>query len=152
MVSRAVGVLALTSMILIGVSASASAQQSAATQPKPATDATKAANRDLEHYSTSTTSRISRTPQRGLIDSPDTLTIKDAKGNVVWDLETYKTVHRRRQAGARHGQPEPVAQRAAQHAVRPVQGAPTASTRCAATTSPTSPSSRATPAGSWSTR
>ena len=27
---------------------------------------------------------------RGLIAKPDTLTIKDAKGNVVWDLEEYK--------------------------------------------------------------
>ncbi len=61
-------------------------------------------------------------------------------------------VHRRRQAGAGHGQSEPVAQRPAQHAARPVQGARTASTRCAATTSRTSPSSRATPAGSSSTR
>ena len=29
--------------------------------------------------------------KRGLIAKPDTLTIKDAKGNVVWDLEEYKT-------------------------------------------------------------
>ena len=28
--------------------------------------------------------------ERGFIAKPDTLTIKDAKGNVVWDLEAYK--------------------------------------------------------------
>ena len=117
-------------------------------KPKPATEATKAANKKVLDSLPFNDRSDFEDAKRGLIARPDTLTIKDAKGNVVWDLESYKTVHRRRQAGAGHRQPEPVAQRAAQHAVRPVQGAPTASTRCAATTSPTSPSSRATPAGS----
>lgn len=57
---------------------------------KPATAATKAANaavlRELPFNDKSTFEDA----QRGLIARPDTLTIKDAKGKVVWDLEAYK--------------------------------------------------------------
>ena len=114
----------------------------AQTAPKPATEATKAANRALQQYLNFNDREDFENATRGFIGKPEALTIKDAKGNVVWDLETVQDLHRHRQAGARHRQSEPVAQRPAQHAVRALQGAPTASTRCAATTSPTSPSSK----------
>ena len=47
MVSSALGIVTLISTSLFGLSVSASAQQSSATQPKPASEATKAANRAL---------------------------------------------------------------------------------------------------------
>ena len=57
---------------------------------KPATAATKAANeavlKDLPFNDKSDFDDA----QRGFIARPETLTIKDAKGNVVWDLEEYK--------------------------------------------------------------
>ena len=51
--------------------ADAGAGTSGGASPKPATEATKAATRDL-------------------IARPDTLTIRGANGQVVWDLEAYK--------------------------------------------------------------
>ena len=63
----------------------------AQTQPKPATEATKAANRALQQYLNFNDREDFDNATRGLIGKPDTLTIKDDKGNVVWDLEQYKT-------------------------------------------------------------
>jgi linear primary-alkylsulfatase len=59
-------------------------------QPKPATAATKAANRAMEKYLNFHDREDFDNATRGLIGKPDTLTIKGEKGNVVWDLEEYK--------------------------------------------------------------
>lgn len=58
--------------------------------PKPASDATKAANRAVQEYLNFNDRDDFANATRGLIDKPATLTIKNAKGDVVWDLETYK--------------------------------------------------------------
>jgi alkyl sulfatase BDS1-like metallo-beta-lactamase superfamily hydrolase len=58
---------------------------------KPATDATKAANAAVLQALPFGDKSDFEDAQRGLIGKPETLTIKDAKGNVVWDLEQYKT-------------------------------------------------------------
>jgi alkyl sulfatase BDS1-like metallo-beta-lactamase superfamily hydrolase len=71
-------------------SGSADAQQAASAQSKPATEATKAANRSVQQYLNFSDRSDFDDASRGLIAKPDTLTIKDAKGNVVWDLEQYK--------------------------------------------------------------
>jgi alkyl sulfatase BDS1-like metallo-beta-lactamase superfamily hydrolase len=83
--------MTLTSTIAIGLSVAATAQQSTATQPKPATEATKTANRALQSQLNFNDRQAFEDASRGLIAKPDTLTIKDAKGNTVWDLEQYKT-------------------------------------------------------------
>lgn len=57
---------------------------------KPATDATKAANkRVLDSLPFNERSDFDDA-KRGLIARPETLTIKDDKGTTVWDLEEYK--------------------------------------------------------------
>jgi alkyl sulfatase BDS1-like metallo-beta-lactamase superfamily hydrolase len=71
----------------VGLATAASAQ----TQPKPATEATKAANRALEQYLSFNDREDFDNATRGLIAKPDTLTIRGEKGNVVWDMEAYKT-------------------------------------------------------------
>jgi alkyl sulfatase BDS1-like metallo-beta-lactamase superfamily hydrolase len=63
----------------------------AQTQPKPATEATKSANRAIQQYLNFDDKQDFEDAKRGLIARPDTLTIKSAKGKVVWDLEQYKT-------------------------------------------------------------
>ena len=77
-------------LLAAALSAPALAQQSSATQPKPATEATKAANRASRTSLNFNDRQDFEDATRGLIAKPDTLTIKDAKGNVVWDLEQYK--------------------------------------------------------------
>ena len=67
------------------------AETKAQTQPKPATEATKAANAVVLKSLPFGDKQDFEDAQRGLIARPETLTIKDAKGNVVWDLEQYKT-------------------------------------------------------------
>lgn len=57
---------------------------------KPATDATKAANAEVLESLPFTDRGDFEDAQRNLIARPDTLTIKDADGKVVWDLESYK--------------------------------------------------------------
>ena len=57
----------------------ASAQQQG-TSPKPASKATKAANLAMQQYLNFD----------GFIGKPDTLTIKNAQGRPVWDLQSYK--------------------------------------------------------------
>ncbi|HJR22858.1 MAG TPA: alkyl sulfatase dimerization domain-containing protein [Dongiaceae bacterium] len=58
--------------------------------PKPATAATRAANQAVLNELNFNDKQDFEDAQRGFIDAPATLTIKDAKGNVVWDLESYK--------------------------------------------------------------
>src|SRR5262245_3806089 len=92
MVAQATTRKVLTSAFLAAaLSAPAMAQQSAATQPKAATEATKAANRALASQLNFNDRQDFEDASRGLIARPDTLTIRDAKGNVVWDMEQYKT-------------------------------------------------------------
>ncbi|HET9876832.1 MAG TPA: alkyl sulfatase dimerization domain-containing protein [Mycobacterium sp.] len=57
---------------------------------KPATEATKAANRKLLDSLPFNDRTDFDDAQRDLIARPDVLTVKDADGNVVWDLESYK--------------------------------------------------------------
>jgi alkyl sulfatase BDS1-like metallo-beta-lactamase superfamily hydrolase len=58
--------------------------------PKPATDATKAANKAVLDYLNFNDKQDFEDAKRGLVDAPATLTVKNAKGDVVWDLESYK--------------------------------------------------------------
>lgn len=60
------------------------------TAPKPATEATKAANAALKAYLNFDDKQDFEDAQRGLVEAPATLTIKNAKGDIVWDLESYK--------------------------------------------------------------
>jgi alkyl sulfatase BDS1-like metallo-beta-lactamase superfamily hydrolase len=76
------GIIALTS-----VTATTGFAQ---TQPKPATAATIAANKALAETLNFDDKQDFEDATRGLIDAPATLTIKNDKGDVVWDLETYK--------------------------------------------------------------
>lgn len=57
---------------------------------KGATDATKAANKSVQDALPFGDHGDFDDAKRGLLARPDALTIKDAKGNVVWDLEEYK--------------------------------------------------------------
>ncbi len=66
------------------------AQQSPA-PTKPATAATQAANAAVQKALPFGDKEDFENATRGLVGKPDTLTIKDAKGNVVWDLEVYKS-------------------------------------------------------------
>jgi alkyl sulfatase BDS1-like metallo-beta-lactamase superfamily hydrolase len=63
----------------------ASAQQQG-TPPKP----TKAANRAMQQYLNFNDKEDFENAARGFIGKPDTLTIKNAQGQPVWDLESYK--------------------------------------------------------------
>jgi hypothetical protein len=70
----------------------AMAQQSAP-QPelsKPATAATQAANLKVQQSLPFQNKADFENAQKGFIATPKTLTIKDAKGRVIWDLEAYK--------------------------------------------------------------
>src|SRR5215471_5966577 len=58
---------------------------------KPATEATKRANAAVKAYLNFNDKQDFEDAQRGLIAKPDRLTIKNEKGDVVWDLESYKT-------------------------------------------------------------
>jgi alkyl sulfatase BDS1-like metallo-beta-lactamase superfamily hydrolase len=79
------------SVLLIGMSLSGLAvAQSAPTSSKPATAATKAANEAVLKALPFNDKEDFANAARGFIGKPDTLTIKNAKGDVVWDLEAYK--------------------------------------------------------------
>lgn len=68
----------------------AGAAASPATASKPATSFTIAANKALADSLNFADKQDFEDAKRGLIDAPPTLTIKNDKGDVVWDLETYK--------------------------------------------------------------
>lgn len=57
---------------------------------KGATEATRAANKKVMDSLPFNERSDFEDAKRGMIARPDTLTIKDANGNVVWDLEEYK--------------------------------------------------------------
>jgi alkyl sulfatase BDS1-like metallo-beta-lactamase superfamily hydrolase len=77
--------LAITGLVSLDAHA-----QSAAAQPKPATAATKAANARVSKSLPFADKSDFENAERGLVAKPDTLTIKDATGRVVWDMESYK--------------------------------------------------------------
>ncbi|PWK34984.1 alkyl/aryl-sulfatase [Cupriavidus plantarum] len=89
-------------VVLIGVVALASAlptwswgQSQPQPQPqpiggKPATAATRAANAAVQRELPFNDRADFDDAQRGLVAKPDKLTIRNAKGDVVWDLEQYK--------------------------------------------------------------
>ncbi len=76
----------MTVALVVSLSSVGQAQS----QPKPASEATKAANRDLQQRLNFNDRDDFENATRGLIDKPDTLTIKGDTGNVVWDMEAYK--------------------------------------------------------------
>ncbi len=57
---------------------------------KGATDATRAANKRVADGLPFNDRSDFEDAKRGLIERPDTLTIKNADGDVIWDLEEYK--------------------------------------------------------------
>ncbi|GAB5993760.1 alkyl/aryl-sulfatase [Aeromonas enteropelogenes] len=59
--------------------------------PKPASEFTIQVNQNVLHTLPFNDKQDFEDARRGFIAKPDTLTIKDDKGNVVWDLEQYKT-------------------------------------------------------------
>ncbi|WP_434416312.1 alkyl/aryl-sulfatase [Nannocystis pusilla] len=63
--------------------------------PKPATEATRQANAALLQQLPFGDRADFEDAERGLIARPHTLTITDADGNVVWDLEPFKKFIRR---------------------------------------------------------
>ncbi len=75
--------------VIVALAAVLASAGYAQTQPKPATEATKAANRALQQYLNFNDREDFDNATRGLIAKPETLTIKGEKGNVVWDLEEY---------------------------------------------------------------
>src|SRR5262245_29947233 len=62
----------------------------AQTQPKPATEATKAANRAVQQYLDFSNRKDFEDAERGFVGKPDPFTVKNDKGTVVWDMESYK--------------------------------------------------------------
>lgn len=58
---------------------------------KPATESTIKANEAVKNQLPFNDKQDFSDAERGFIAKPETLTIKDDKGNVVWDLEQYKT-------------------------------------------------------------
>ena len=66
------------------------APSSAATPSKPATSFTKQANQQVLQELPFADKQDFEDAQRGLIVREDVVTIKDARGNVVWGLEQYK--------------------------------------------------------------
>lgn len=62
----------------------------AATAPKPATEATIAINNQVLKDLPFNDKADFSDAKKGFIAKPEVLSIKDAKGNTVWDLEAYK--------------------------------------------------------------
>lgn len=76
--------------LIIALAVSLSSAGHAQSQPKPASEATKAANRELQQRLNFNDRDDFENAARGLIAKPETLIIKGDKGNVVWDMEAYK--------------------------------------------------------------
>ncbi|MCY1740520.1 alkyl/aryl-sulfatase [Ensifer sp. SL37] len=79
--------LAATASIVLATAPVANAQS----QPKPATEATKAANKAIADYLDFSDRTDFENADRGFIAKPENLTIVDDKGVVAWDLEQYKS-------------------------------------------------------------
>ncbi|MGQ7247770.1 alkyl/aryl-sulfatase [Halomonas sp. V046] len=76
---------------LAGIGLVALSQPALAVDPNPATDATVQANQAMASELDFEDRRDFENAHKGFIAKPETLTIKDANGNLVWDLEPYKT-------------------------------------------------------------
>ncbi len=76
----------VTLMMSVGLISSAIA----GTPSKPASEFTKQANQAVLQELPFNDKQDFADAQKGLIAKQDVVTIKDAKGNVVWDLEAYK--------------------------------------------------------------
>ncbi len=90
---RQTGLLWLSSMIAVAIvlfSLPAWSKPPQKVPPKPATPATKAANEKVLQDLPFSDKQDFADAQRGFIDRPEKLTIKDASGRVIWDLESYK--------------------------------------------------------------
>lgn len=79
------------SSILSALLAIAATLAYAQTAPKPATEATKSANRAVLQSLNFDDHEDFDNAAHGLIAKPDSLTIKDASGRVVWDMESFKS-------------------------------------------------------------
>jgi alkyl sulfatase BDS1-like metallo-beta-lactamase superfamily hydrolase len=77
----------LRSILVLSV---ATGQTFAQTTSKPATEATKRANAAVREQLNFDDRQDFEDAERGLIARPEKLTIKNDKGQVVWDLEQYK--------------------------------------------------------------
>ena len=89
--------------------------------------------------------------KKGFIAEPPYQQIMADAGHVAWDMASYQFLLQGKDFESVH--PSLQRQAVLNMALRPLRGrCPTRSTRCAATTWPTSASSRATPAGSSSIR
>lgn len=80
----------LTAAGLICALLASAIAQAAPASTQPASAATKAANQALLATLPFADKREFDDAQRGFIAKPDSLTIKDASGKLVWDLESYK--------------------------------------------------------------
>lgn len=80
----------LTSASLAGALLASAIAQAAPAPTKPASESTKAAQQTVLAALPFNDRRDFEDAQRGFIAKPETLTIKDANGKVVWDLESYK--------------------------------------------------------------
>lgn len=82
---------ACTSALLLSSLPSAAADKPSLGSSKPASSYTKAANAQLLKDLPFSDKEDFANATRGFLAKPDTLTIKNSKGQVVWDLEEYKT-------------------------------------------------------------
>ena len=123
----------------------------AQTEPKPATEETKKANQEVLNSLPFGNKSDFEDAERGFIARPDKLTIKNANGDVVWDLEQYKTYIADDKPAPNSVNPSlwRIAQLNMKYGLFKVTDQ---SIRCAVTIFPTSRSSRVTPAGSCSIR
>jgi hypothetical protein len=63
-----------------------------AAKPKPATAATKAWNEKIRQALPFADKEDFELASRGFIAAPKTLTIRDASGHIVWDMESFKFI------------------------------------------------------------
>ena len=75
--------LSLAPLIALSLALAQPSSANAQEAPKPATEATKAANKAVQDYLNFNDKQDFEDAQRGFIDRPATLTIKNAKGDVV---------------------------------------------------------------------
>ncbi len=83
-------ILVVIAVLLFSLSTFAQEKSSKQVPSKPATAITKEANTKVLTDLPFADQQDFKDAQRGFIAKPETLTIKDASGKVVWDLESYK--------------------------------------------------------------
>lgn len=87
---HAAGLTTALITMTLGMSLAMADQGATPAPTKPATEFTKAANAALLQELPFDDKSDFEDATRGLIARPDTLTIKNASGKVVWDMESYK--------------------------------------------------------------